>query len=72
MNKDAIFVSYWNNGVIQTPCKVNTDTREVFDISVVDFDGDILEKEYIILDGKEYPVFQYSDIVDEKNEFWYK
>ena len=72
MVKEALFVSVWDGGVeIDTPCKVNLETKEVFDIVTSRYNGDHLEKEYIEIDGKEFPVFQISDIADEDNEFWY-
>lgn len=72
MIKDAVFVSVWDGGVeIDTPCRVNMETREVFDIQQSRYEGDCLEKEYIEIDGVEYPVFQVSDIVEEDDEYWY-
>lgn len=72
MIKGALFVSVWDGGVeIGTPCKVNTETKEVFDIVIVRYDGDVLEKEYIEIDGEEFPVFQVSDITEDNNEYWY-
>lgn len=54
---DAVFVSVWNEGsaVIQTHCKVNLSTREVFDIQVVDVLGSdfaFCDEEYVLLDGE--------------------
>ena len=70
--KEALFISVWDGGVeIDTPCKVNLETKEVFDIVTSRYNGDHLEKEYIEIDGEEFPVSQISDIVDEDNEFWY-
>lgn len=72
MVKEALFISVWDGGVeIDTPCKVNLETKEVFDIVTSRYNGDNLEKEYIEIDGEEFPVFHISDIVDEDNEFWY-
>ena len=72
MIKGALFVSVWDGGVeIETPCKVNTETKEVFDIIIARYDGDVLEKEYIEIDGEEFPVFQVSDITEDNNEYWY-
>lgn len=70
----AIFGSVWDGGtVIETPCMVNTETKEVFDIGLVQVcDGlDMLEREYVKIDGVEYPVFQHSDITEEDEEYWY-
>lgn len=75
MIKNAIFTSVWNGGYeVTTNCKVNMETNEVFDIEMreVDESLDILEKEYVVIDDVEYPVFQLSDITEEDNEFWYE
>jgi len=74
MIKNATFTSVWDGGYeVTTNCKVNTETREVFDIEVADLDGfELLEKEYITVDSEEYLVFQISDITEEDNEFWYE
>jgi hypothetical protein len=71
--REATFTSVWDGGFeITTDCKVNMETNEVFDIEIADVDGlEILEKEYIVVDDVEYPVFQLSDITEEDNEFWY-
>ena len=74
MIKNAKFTSIWDGGYeVTTNCKVNMETNEVFDIEIADVEGlEILEKEYVVLDGEEYPVFQLSDITEEDNEFWYE
>lgn len=43
---------------------LNTQTREVFDIVVVnaDVDSSVLDGEYIIIDGIKYEVFDESDV----------
>lgn len=83
MIKNATFVSVWDDGFeVASGCKVNTDTNKVFDIEQVCFDGldlEILDREYIIIDGNEYDVCQYDvyhvtdcvpdDLAD--NEYWY-
>lgn len=74
--KNALFVSVWDGGsVIETPCRVNMETREVFDIMRARYDGDILEREYVEIDGEEFPVFHaVSDVTDEEEDdtdFWY-
>ena len=75
MIKNATFTSVWDGGYeITTNCKVNMETKEVFDIELAEVDEslDILEKEYVVIDDVEYPVFQLSDITEEDNEFWYE
>lgn len=55
---DAVFVSVWDEGsaVIQTHCKVNLSTREVFDIQMVEIHGSSdfvhCDEEYVLLDGE--------------------
>lgn len=61
------FTSVWaDEGEIETSCKVNTDTHEVFDIEIVDpadygMECEILEYEYVEFgDGKKlyrFPVY---------------
>ena len=74
MIKNGTFTSVWDGGYeVTTNCKINMETKEVFDIEIAYVDGlEILEKEYVVIDGEEYPVFQLSDITEEDNEFWYE
>ena len=75
MIKNAKFTSVWDSDYeVTTDCKVNMETKEVFDIELAEVDEslDILEKEYVVIDDVEYPVFQLSDITEEDNEFWYE
>ena len=57
---DATFTSVWDGGYeITTNCKVNVDTKEVFDIELAIGSGDIVEtldEEYITVGNKHYPV----------------
>ena len=51
----AAFVSIWDGNVyIETSCKINLETKEVFNIKTVDYEGDMLEKEYVIIPVKRY------------------
>ena len=73
---NAEFVSEWDGGVrALSSCKVNLDTKEVFDIEMCDnVDADsleVLDREFIIIDGEEYQVFQACD-ADKDNEYWYE
>lgn len=60
--KNATIVFAWEGNVLITaPCKVNTKTKFIYDIDKNDYEGDenalrILEKVYVIIDGKECPV----------------
>lgn len=70
--KDAEFISVWDGGnEITTPCKVNTVSKEIFDLKSVDAAADILEREYIRLDGSEYKAVS-QDERDDPNQFWYR
>lgn len=77
MNKNIInatFVSVWDGGIaIETECKINTSTREVFDIVSVEADVDVLECQYVVIDGQEYDVVcvDESDEVGE-SEYWFE
>lgn len=68
MIKDATFTSVWDGGVkISTNCKVNIDTKEVFDIEISDVCGvEDLDIEYVTIDGVDHPVSS-----DGSTEYWY-
>lgn len=69
MIKEAKYISIWDGDRIETFCKVNTDTREVFDIEQSHYTpGGFCEGEYVEIDGKEHEVFVYGDEGD--NEYW--
>lgn len=76
MIKNAIFTSVWDGGYeITTDCKVDIETREVFDIEVNDNTDDIeslnsLDREYITIDGEEFDVFSADEVED--GNFWYE
>ena len=77
MIKDAKFTSVWDGGYkVTTDCKVNMETREVFDVEINDSD-DIeklngLDYEYITIDGEEFDVLN-KDLIDESaTDFWYE
>ena len=72
MIKSATYTSIWDGGhAITTDCKVNMDTKEVFDIEPIDVDVDILENEYVTIDGKQYPVAR-KDEIENNNGYWYE
>ena len=69
MIKEATFTSVWDGGhEVTTACKVDMKSKEVFAIETV-FVGEVdtLERQYITIDGVDYPV---SDDCDE-TDFWY-
>lgn len=77
MIKDATFTSVWSGGYkVTTNCKVDMETREVFDIEIAEVDDslDQLDYEYITLNGQEYVVYNAEDGTDGLNDtdFWYE
>lgn len=70
--KKALFTSVWDDGYkISTTCQVNMITKEVFDIEIACIREteilDILEREYVTIDGKDYTVSN----VKSETEYWY-
>lgn len=72
---DAEFTSVWDGGfAITTNCKVNLETREVFDIERDETYADavdVLDKEYITINGENFPV-SCRDEGELKGSFWYE
>lgn len=67
MVKKATYTSVWDGGYeITTSCKINMETKEVFDIEIVDQDVDVLEGEYVTIDGKKYSVSNTGN-----EAYWY-
>ena len=70
MIKDATFTSVWDGGYeVTTNCKVNMETKEVFDIESVDVDVNILEKEYVTVDSVDYSVSDIDGYYTIKGRF---
>lgn len=69
MIKDATFTSVWDGCYeVTTNCKVNMETKEVFDIEECEINGlNILEYKYITIDGERYIVSADK----ERTVFWY-
>ena len=64
MIKEATFESWWDGDTcVSTSCKVNMETREVFDIEMAtDVDGlDTLDAECVVIDNDQYPVFREDE-----------
>lgn len=73
MIKNATYTSVWDGGYeVTTNCKVNMETKEVFDIeeSTVDISGRVTD-EYITIDGIKYDVFNNVLCDIEQGAFWY-
>jgi len=77
---DGTFTSEWDDGaVISTPCKVNVDTREIFDIQVctaVTPDG-TCEREFVVFPGSEeeydaHEKSEYEDLDCPVYAYWYR
>jgi hypothetical protein len=77
MIKNATFTSVWDGGYeVTTNCKVNMETREVFDIEVNNDDNierlNNLDYEYITIDREEFDVLN-KDLNDVGvTDFWYE
>ncbi len=79
--KEATFTSVWDGYEITTSCKVNTVTREIFDIEKIDVptddDGDeleILDREYVTVDGVEYcagSAYSETEGWNPDKDYWY-
>lgn len=71
MIKNGTFTSVWDGGYeVTTNCKVDTETKEVFDIEISVGTEDLvneLDYEYVTIDGKEYSVSNDN----ENTEYWY-
>lgn len=72
MIKSATFTSVWDDGIeITSQCMVNTESKEVFDIKIVDTETvEILKKEYITMDNQSYPVVS-KDERSTESDYWY-
>lgn len=79
--KDATFTSVWDCGFeITTSCKVNTETKEIFDIEMTNSNPDIVEQldeEYVTIDGIDYRAVtaEYANLYPEEMDeetFWYE
>lgn len=72
----AEFTSVWDGGfAVTTGCKVNMDTKEVFDIEVSEETADLvneLDKEYVTINGVDYSVFSEEDYPEGQSSFWYR
>lgn len=74
---DAKLVGIWENDVREElSCKVNTKTREIYDIGQ-DFDapkgkGDFDDfNEYVLIEGIDFPVVSEKFKTDNPLAFWY-
>lgn len=72
--KKATYTSVWDKATkITTNCKVNMETKEVFDIEMSDSDMeafDTLNYEYITIDGENHNVVNAEEGVTE-TDYWY-
>lgn len=75
----AEFTSVWDGGfAVTTGCKVNMDTKEVFDIEVSEGTADMvneLDEEYITINGESYPVVSdeyMKNDPEEQGGYWYR
>lgn len=69
--RNVPYISVWDGGtLVETTADVRLDTKQVFNIKSVDVGEavDVLDREYIVLDGTEFAVFEESEAAD--GEFW--
>ena len=68
---NATFVSVWDGGtIISSSCKVDLDTKKIFDIQVVDCNQVCChDEEYIVIDGERYSAGEEG--VANDVDFWY-
>lgn len=74
MIKNATFTSIWDGGYkVTTNCKVNMETREVFDTEVNNNIKGLnnLDYEYITIDGEEFNVINKNLNNVGVTDFWY-
>ena len=75
--EEATFVSIWDDDIRQeAPCKVNTRTREIFDIehSSSENEEEVYEcnGEFVMIDGIEFPAIPQDEFeCGRKLAFWY-
>ena len=73
--RDGLFISKWSEGsVVVTPCKVNMDTREVFDIVTAPCGGGMgfPDEESVRIGKTEYLVQSVYDPPETRvNNYWY-
>ena len=63
--KRATYISVWDGGFeIHSKCKVDTVSKRVFDIEIVDVGDnvDILDYEYVVIDGEKHSVDSYEGL----------
>lgn len=72
---DSYFVSYWDNDIrIETLCKVNILTKEVFNILMVDVpevDDALCYEEDIIINDEEIPCYSSDDMSAGPDDYWF-
>ena len=73
MIKQATFESWWDGGIcIATACKVNMETREVFDVEMAQNVECLqtLDTECVVIDNSQYPVFHANEAAP--GDFFYR
>ena len=79
--KEAEFTSVWDGGFeITTTCKVNMESKEIFDIKMSESNPDTVEQldeEYVTIDGIDYRAVtaEYANLYPEEMDeetFWYE
>lgn len=71
---DAEFVYEYEEKQVCVPCKINMNTKEVFDIADTkeNCNNYHLEKLFVLINNTDYPVFSADGLDEDDNEtFWY-
>ena len=61
MKVKATYVSVWDGGTeVRTNCVVDTETRKVEAVDIGE-EGDVLDREYVVIGEEEFAVFHASE-----------
>lgn len=64
--KNGIYVSVWDGGyTLESACLVNEETHEITILETFDVDVDILENEYVMIDGIVFPACNITEYVGD-------
>lgn len=73
------FTSVWEGMEVRTKCSVNLGTKEITDVEpcpdetaeYIDRESLVLERQYVLIGGIEYPVVPKDELPDNPDAFWY-
>lgn len=77
MKVNGFYISEWDAGIeIVSEATIDLETKEVeigkyfYDYDFVELDLEILEREYVTIDGIEYPCCQKEEA--DEDDYWYR